>query len=292
MALLGGCAKMNYGALWRDAAGTSKLTMKPCRTCLESKPDEHFFNSTRKYLDCRRCRNHKNQVFKNRWARSPKGKAHAKSYRIDWLRRNPDKVVAYRALSKAKDKAILRENEAFAKSSPPCCLIHRENTTQWRWANTRKQWFCDLCLEFAESESQRKRKARHRKGIGPIISARIAAASQKAGFQLTPAQFFSMVKLNNIAGKPKGIDELGWTCAICSKPHSDPGFFDIHHVIPKSEGGPNDIENKQILCPNCHREVTLKWIASKFRKFSAGGCIPPSGLRGEALPGGVPPPSA
>lgn len=31
------------------------------------------------------------------------------------------------------------------------------------------------------------------------------------------------------------------------------GSCDIHHIIPKSEGGTDDSENLTYICPNCHR---------------------------------------
>ena len=30
-------------------------------------------------------------------------------------------------------------------------------------------------------------------------------------------------------------------------------MFDIHHIIPKSKGGTNDMSNLTYICPNCHR---------------------------------------
>lgn len=35
----------------------------------------------------------------------------------------------------------------------------------------------------------------------------------------------------------------GWAAAPC----------DCHHILPRSEGGPNSVENAVVLCPNCHR---------------------------------------
>ena len=43
----------------------------------------------------------------------------------------------------------------------------------------------------------------------------------------------------------QGCMICGWNNATC----------DIHHIIPKKQGGNNDNENLIVLCPNCHREV-------------------------------------
>lgn len=45
--------------------------------------------------------------------------------------------------------------------------------------------------------------------------------------------------------KGDSCERCGWAEAIC----------DVHHRIPKSEGGLNTIENGIVLCPNCHRLV-------------------------------------
>jgi len=35
----------------------------------------------------------------------------------------------------------------------------------------------------------------------------------------------------------------GWNEALC----------DIHHILPKKQGGTNDHSNLTVICPNCHR---------------------------------------
>lgn len=45
-------------------------------------------------------------------------------------------------------------------------------------------------------------------------------------------------------------------CQICNWNEST---CDIHHIIPKKEGGTDDISNLIIVCPNCHRVLhTIK----------------------------------
>ena len=38
-------------------------------------------------------------------------------------------------------------------------------------------------------------------------------------------------------------NRCGWDKAPC----------DVHHIIPKSMGGQNTIDNGEVICPNCHR---------------------------------------
>lgn len=40
------------------------------------------------------------------------------------------------------------------------------------------------------------------------------------------------------------------TCAICGW---NEARCDIHHIVPKSKGGTNDMDNLICVCPNCHR---------------------------------------
>lgn len=48
-----------------------------------------------------------------------------------------------------------------------------------------------------------------------------------------------------------------WHCAKCEKPHELREFFDLDHIVPRSQGGLDVPENLQILCPNCHREKSI-----------------------------------
>lgn len=42
-----------------------------------------------------------------------------------------------------------------------------------------------------------------------------------------------------------GCSICGWNEASC----------DVHHIVPKKNGGSNDHDNLTILCPNCHRKA-------------------------------------
>jgi 5-methylcytosine-specific restriction endonuclease McrA len=53
----------------------------------------------------------------------------------------------------------------------------------------------------------------------------------------------------------------GWTKAVirvkgnrCENCGWDRAKCDVHHILPKSRGGKNTIDNARVLCPNCHRE--------------------------------------
>ncbi len=74
----------------------------------------------------------------------------------------------------------------------------------------------------------------------------------------------------NIRRKIKyaAFDKYGEQCEVC-------GYIlavDVHHLVPKSEGGLNDISNLAVLCPNHHREfhigILSKEYISRLRKIS------------------------
>ena len=57
--------------------------------------------------------------------------------------------------------------------------------------------------------------------------------------------------------KLKLLERLGNKCSRCGY-NEFRDALDIHHIIPKSEGGGNNFYNLQILCSNCHRGKTFK----------------------------------
>lgn len=54
----------------------------------------------------------------------------------------------------------------------------------------------------------------------------------------------------------------GRRCCICTKPHR----VQVHHIVPASEGGADEIENAIPLCPNCHDEVHIAYAAGRVTR--------------------------
>lgn len=52
---------------------------------------------------------------------------------------------------------------------------------------------------------------------------------------------------------PKQITYYHYRCEKCGKEFES--TCDIHHIIPKSQGGTNEHNNLIIVCPNCHRII-------------------------------------
>lgn len=59
-------------------------------------------------------------------------------------------------------------------------------------------------------------------------------------------EYASKKAWTNAAKRLRGdkCSRCGWDRAPC----------DVHHIVTRSCGGKNTIENAEILCPNCHRE--------------------------------------
>lgn len=52
--------------------------------------------------------------------------------------------------------------------------------------------------------------------------------------------------------RAQAIKKYGEGCEICGYAMT----VDTHHTVPKYSGGPHEIDNLMILCPNCHALIT------------------------------------
>jgi 5-methylcytosine-specific restriction endonuclease McrA len=46
-----------------------------------------------------------------------------------------------------------------------------------------------------------------------------------------------------------------YQCVLCSEPQTQWLKLEIHHLIPRSLGGSNDVDNLMPICPNCHSKI-------------------------------------
>jgi|AntDeeMetagen192_2_1112575.scaffolds.fasta_scaffold00006_74 5-methylcytosine-specific restriction endonuclease McrA len=53
-------------------------------------------------------------------------------------------------------------------------------------------------------------------------------------------------------------------CEWCEERVDSP---DVHHIMPRSEGGPNTPKNLIVLCPNCHRKADSGTISRSKLKY-------------------------
>lgn len=59
----------------------------------------------------------------------------------------------------------------------------------------------------------------------------------------------------------QAIKKYGSSCELCGFS----GAVDTHHIIPKYEGGPHEIDNLTVICPNCHALITRGKLSLKNR---------------------------
>ena len=50
----------------------------------------------------------------------------------------------------------------------------------------------------------------------------------------------------------KLLIRINLPCTCCGF-HVDGVVLDLHHIVPKKQGGTNDLTNLTYICPNCHR---------------------------------------
>ncbi|MBD1831147.1 HNH endonuclease [Cyanobacteria bacterium FACHB-472] len=57
------------------------------------------------------------------------------------------------------------------------------------------------------------------------------------------------------------------TCQVCRKEHSG----QVHHIIPRSKGGTDDLSNLITLCGRCHMVISPvpEWLITKVWKIPA-----------------------
>jgi hypothetical protein len=53
--------------------------------------------------------------------------------------------------------------------------------------------------------------------------------------------------------KKRLVDSHGSRCQRCG--YSDVNILVIHHIVRRCDGGTNDPENLELVCPNCHAEI-------------------------------------
>ena len=53
------------------------------------------------------------------------------------------------------------------------------------------------------------------------------------------------------------LDQFNNSCEVCGLDVKE--FLEIHHLLPISKGGNNDIYNLSVLCPTCHKALHI-WL--------------------------------
>lgn len=62
--------------------------------------------------------------------------------------------------------------------------------------------------------------------------------------------------------RAQALEKYGKICELCDYNM----IVDTHHIVPKYQGGPHEIENLMIICPNCHALITRGYIKLNKRE--------------------------
>jgi len=72
---------------------------------------------------------------------------------------------------------------------------------------------------------------------------------------------YGEIKKHRVWIRAQAIKEYGRKCELCGYN----AVIDTHHIIPKKMGGPHEINNLIVLCPNCHALITRRYFTLKNR---------------------------
>lgn len=172
---------------------------------------------------------------------------------------------------------------------PKCAIKGCSYSTQYK--NT-KQIYCQMHLarvrrhgypELKKDAYQSLEKLPHkivddfiRKNYQKMIDEDIAQKLRKMGFKGTTQwnvkyrrrklgvkKYLSGDILKHKAWiRSRAIKKYGNKCELCGYGLS----LDTHHITPKKLGGPHEVENLTVLCPNCHALLTRNIFTLKSRK--------------------------
>ena len=59
------------------------------------------------------------------------------------------------------------------------------------------------------------------------------------------------------------LSSTGRRCAICQHRHA----VQLHHIVHRSQGGSDELENAIPLCPNCHNEVHSSYSSGRTTRI-------------------------
>lgn len=72
---------------------------------------------------------------------------------------------------------------------------------------------------------------------------------------------YGEVKKHKAWVRLQAIKKYGNECELCTYNMA----VDTHHIVPKYMGGPHEIDNLMVVCPNCHALITRRQISLNSR---------------------------
>lgn len=61
--------------------------------------------------------------------------------------------------------------------------------------------------------------------------------------------------------RSQAIKKYGHACELCNYNMT----VDTHHILPKYQGGPHEVDNLTVICPNCHALITRRKLILNSR---------------------------
>lgn len=101
------------------------------------------------------------------------------------------------------------------------CSLKCRNSREWSWEDNRKK-----SLAAKNSDKVKKKK--------------VVEKTVKSLWELSHRTVSKILRRANVP------------CQCCGY---DRAPRDVHHILPRKQGGGNENSNLVILCPNCHREA-------------------------------------
>lgn len=89
---------------------------------------------------------------------------------------------------------------------------------------------------------------------------RACANRYRTGIRYTGAARKDKDKVKTAAAlKARLVQERGGVCERCG--YSQTHILVVHHKVRKCDGGTNDMNNLELICPNCHAEIHYGGVA-------------------------------
>lgn len=70
-------------------------------------------------------------------------------------------------------------------------------------------------------------------------------------------------------GYKADVWERDQLCRFCGSKGSKKNPLQVHHIIPKSEGGANSLKNCMLLCQNCHTLIHNRRLRKRRRRLES-----------------------
>lgn len=112
----------------------------------------------------------------------------------------------------------------------------------------RKQNPCVVCSSFVPSDKNKKTCSNEcaTKYRSDLKRNHCLGRKKKLQPKLTTRSYRTRVR-----------KEKGSSCEMCGYNKVE-DILALHHIIPRSQGGSDEISNLQLLCPNCHGETHFR----------------------------------